>query len=115
MRKRVLQCRRRNADRCQLPVGPRIPMPLHRDPVLQVLRPTAPADCEVPIRRQKDSFVVTFAILAVHQHGPTGGGGRAAAYAGARVHSRMPDTAIRRLAGVLVSAIAVRCLWAGLS
>ena len=69
--------------------------------------------------------VVTFTILAVRQHGsgapdwPTGialgVGGLAGAYAGARIQSRIPDTVIRRLVGVLVAAIAVRYLWAGLS
>jgi hypothetical protein len=69
--------------------------------------------------------VVTFAILAVHQHGsvapdwPTGIalglGGLAGAYTGARVQSRLPDSAIRRIVGVLVIAIGVRYLWSGLS
>lgn len=69
--------------------------------------------------------VVTFTILSVHQHGhvapdwPTGialgCGGLAGAYAGARVQSRLPDLLIRRVMGVLVIAIGVRYLWAGLS
>jgi hypothetical protein len=69
--------------------------------------------------------VVTFAILAVHQHGsvapdwPTGValglGGLAGAYTGARIQSRLPDSAIRRIVGVLVIAIGVRYLWSGLS
>jgi uncharacterized membrane protein YfcA len=69
--------------------------------------------------------VVTFTILAVHQHGPAapdwptgvalGAGGLAGAYAGARIQARIPETVIRRLVGVLVAAIAVRYLWAGLS
>ena len=68
--------------------------------------------------------VVTFAILAVHQHGsvapdwPTGIalglGGLAGAYTGARIQSRLPDAAIRRIVGVLVVAIGVRYLWSGL-
>jgi uncharacterized protein len=68
--------------------------------------------------------VVTFTILAADQHGsaapnwPTGialgVGGLVGAYAGARLQSRLPDTAIRRLVGVLVVAIGVRYLWAGL-
>jgi uncharacterized protein len=68
--------------------------------------------------------VVTFTILAADQHGsvapnwPTGIalgiGGLAGAYAGARLQSRLPDTVIRRLVGVLVVAIGVRYAWAGL-
>jgi uncharacterized membrane protein YfcA len=69
--------------------------------------------------------VLTFAILSVHQHGPVapdwpagialGVGGLAGAYAGARIQSRLPDVAIRRLLGILVLAIGARYLWAGLS
>ncbi len=68
--------------------------------------------------------VVTFTILAVGGHGsvapnwPTGialgVGGLAGAYAGARMQARLPDAFIRRLIGVLVVAIGVRYLWAGL-
>jgi uncharacterized membrane protein YfcA len=67
--------------------------------------------------------VVAFSILAADQHGsvapdwPTGIalgiGGLAGAYAGARLQSRLPDAAIRRLVGVLVVAIGVRYGWAG--
>jgi uncharacterized protein len=68
--------------------------------------------------------VATFMILSVHQHGtvapdwPTGValglGGLAGAYTGARIQSLLPDALIRRLVGVLVIAIGIRCLWAGL-
>jgi hypothetical protein len=68
--------------------------------------------------------VVTFVILAVHEQGsvapdwPTGIalglGGLAGAYTGARLQSRLPDSAIRRIMGVLVVAIGVRYLWSGL-
>jgi uncharacterized membrane protein YfcA len=68
--------------------------------------------------------VVTFTILAAAAHSsvapnwPTGIalgiGGLAGSYAGARLQSRLPDTAIRRLVGVLVVAIGVRYVWAGL-
>ncbi len=69
--------------------------------------------------------VITFAILAIHQHDhvapdwPTGialgVGGLAGAYTGARIQSRLPDLLIRRVMGVLVVAIAARYAWAGLS
>jgi uncharacterized protein len=69
--------------------------------------------------------VATFMILSVHQHGavapdwPTGIalglGGLAGAYTGARIQSLLPDGLIRRLVGVLVIAIGIRCLWAGLA
>jgi uncharacterized protein len=69
--------------------------------------------------------VVTFTILAIHQHGPAapdwptgialGAGGLAGAYVGARIQSRLPETVIRRLVGILVAAIAARYLWAGLA
>jgi uncharacterized protein len=69
--------------------------------------------------------VVTFSILSLHQHGsvapdwPTGialgAGGLAGAYVGARLHARMPETAIRRLLALVVVAIGVRFLWAGLA
>jgi uncharacterized protein len=68
--------------------------------------------------------VITFTILAVHQHGhiapdwPTGIalgiGGLAGAYTGARIQSRLPDLLIRRVMGILVIAIGARYLWAGL-
>jgi hypothetical protein len=68
--------------------------------------------------------VITFTILAIHQHGavapdwPTGialgVGGLAGAYTGARIQSRMPDVLIRRLVGILVIAIGARYLWSGL-
>jgi uncharacterized protein len=67
--------------------------------------------------------VVTFTILAIHQHGavapdwPTGValgvGGLAGGYLGARIQSRLPDALIRRLVGVLVIAIGARYLWSG--
>jgi uncharacterized protein len=68
--------------------------------------------------------VATFTILSIHQPGsvapdwPTGValgiGGLAGAYTGARIQSRLPDTLIRRLVGILVVAIAARYLWSGL-
>ena len=69
--------------------------------------------------------VVTFSILSVHQHGsvapdwPTGialgVGGLAGGYVGARLHARMPETIIRRLLALVVMAIGIRFLWAGLA
>jgi uncharacterized protein len=68
--------------------------------------------------------VVTFSILSVHHHGsvapdwPTGIalgiGGLAGGYVGARLHARMPETIIRRLLAVVVVAIGIRFLVAGL-
>jgi uncharacterized membrane protein YfcA len=69
--------------------------------------------------------VVTFSILAAHQHGsvapdwPTGialgAGGLAGGYIGARMHARMPETLIRRLLALVVMAIGIRYLVAGLT
>ncbi len=69
--------------------------------------------------------VVTFTILAIHEHGPVapdwptgialGLGGLAGAYTGARLQPRLPDTLIRRLVGILVTAIGARYLWLGLA
>jgi uncharacterized protein len=69
--------------------------------------------------------VVTFSILAAHQHGsvapnwPTGIalgiGGLAGGYAGARMHARMPETIIRRLLALVVIAIGIRYLIGGLT
>jgi uncharacterized protein len=69
--------------------------------------------------------VVTFSILSAHQHGsvapdwPTGialgVGGLAGGYVGARLHARMPETIIRRLLALVVVAIGIRFLWAGLA
>jgi uncharacterized protein len=42
-------------------------------------------------------------------------GGLFGAYTGARLQSRLPDTLIRRLVGILVIAIGSRYLWVGLS
>jgi uncharacterized membrane protein YfcA len=68
--------------------------------------------------------VVTFTILSMHHHGPVapdwptgivlGAGGLAGAYTGARIQPRLPDALIRRLVGILVLAIGIRYLWAGL-
>jgi uncharacterized membrane protein YfcA len=68
--------------------------------------------------------VITFTILSLHAHAPVapdwptglalGAGGLAGAYLGARLQSRLPDVAIRRIVGVLVIAIGVRYLWTGL-
>jgi uncharacterized membrane protein YfcA len=69
--------------------------------------------------------VVTFSVLSVHQHAsvapdwPTGialgAGGLAGGYVGARLHARMPEKLIRRLLAVVVLAIGVRFLVAGLA
>jgi uncharacterized protein len=69
--------------------------------------------------------VATFAILSLHQHGPVapdwptgialGVGGLAGAYTGARLQSRLPEAAIRRLVGILVIAIGARYLWLGVA
>jgi uncharacterized protein len=69
--------------------------------------------------------VITFTVLSLHQHGqvapswPTGialgVGGLAGGYLGARVQSRLPDVLIRRLVGILVTAIGVRYLVLGLN
>jgi hypothetical protein len=69
--------------------------------------------------------VVTFTLLSRHQHAPVapdwptgialGVGGLAGAYTGARIQSRLPDQLIRRVAGILVAAIAARYLWSGLA
>jgi uncharacterized membrane protein YfcA len=69
--------------------------------------------------------VVTFSILSVHHHGsvapdwPTGIalgiGGLAGGYVGARMHARMPETIIRRLLAIVVIAIGIRFLVAGLT
>jgi uncharacterized protein len=68
--------------------------------------------------------VITFTILSLHEPGviapdwPTGialgAGGLAGGYTGARLQSRLPDTLIRRLVGILVIAIGARYLWSGL-
>jgi uncharacterized membrane protein YfcA len=68
--------------------------------------------------------VITFTILSLHAHAPVapdwptglalGAGGLAGAYLGARLQSRLPDVAIRRIVGILVIAIGARYLWAGL-
>jgi hypothetical protein len=68
--------------------------------------------------------VITFTILSVHAHVPVapdwptglalGVGGLTGAYLGARLQSRLPEVAIRRIVGVLVVAIGARYLWAGL-
>ena len=69
--------------------------------------------------------VVTFSILSAYQHGsvapnwPTGIalgiGGLAGGYVGARLHARMPEKIIRRLLALVVVAIGIRFLWAGLA
>jgi uncharacterized membrane protein YfcA len=68
--------------------------------------------------------MITFTILSIHEPGsvapnwPTGialgVGGLAGSYTGARLQSRLPDTLIRRLVGILVIAIGARYLWSGL-
>jgi uncharacterized protein len=68
--------------------------------------------------------VITFTILALHQHVPVapnwptgialGLGGLAGGYTGARIQSRMPDVLIRRIVGALVIAIGAYYLSSGL-
>jgi uncharacterized membrane protein YfcA len=68
--------------------------------------------------------VITFTILSLHASTPVapdwptglalGVGGLTGAYLGARLQSRLPEVAIRRIVGVLVVAIGARYLWAGL-
>jgi uncharacterized protein len=69
--------------------------------------------------------VATFTILSLHLHGAVapawstgvalGIGGLAGGYTGARIQSRLPDALIRRIVGLLVTAIGARYLWSGLS
>jgi hypothetical protein len=69
--------------------------------------------------------VITFSILSINQHAPVapnwptgialGVGGLAGGYTGARIQSRLPDVLIRRLVGILVTAIGARYLVPGLS
>ena len=68
---------------------------------------------------------ITFTILSINQHAPVapnwptgialGIGGLAGGYTGARIQSRLPDVLIRRLVGILVIAIGIRFLVAGLT
>jgi len=68
--------------------------------------------------------VITFTILALHQHVPVapnwptglalGLGGLAGGYTGARIQSRMPDVLIRHIVGALVIAIGAYYLSSGL-
>jgi hypothetical protein len=79
----------------------------HHDPGNPRPRPRAQADRRRGRRR------------LVHPDWPTGValglGGLAGGYTGARIQSRLPDTLIRRIIGVLVIAIGARYLWSGLS
>jgi len=68
--------------------------------------------------------VATFTILSISQgpvapNWPTGialgVGGIIGGYTGARMQSRLPDTLIRRIVGILAIAIAARYLWSGLT
>ena len=69
--------------------------------------------------------MITFTILSINQHAPVapnwptgialGIGGLAGGYTGARIQSRLPDVLIRRLVGILVIAIGIRFLVAGLT
>jgi hypothetical protein len=67
--------------------------------------------------------VLTFTLLSISKgpvapNWPTGIalgiGGIAGGYVGARIQSRLPDTLIRRVVGILAMAIAARYLWSGL-
>jgi uncharacterized membrane protein YfcA len=71
--------------------------------------------------------IVAFEALALHHGGgetiapdwsigiAVGLGGLAGSYTGARLQSRLPEAALRRLLGVLALAIALRSLWVALS
>ena len=68
--------------------------------------------------------VITFTILSISAgpvapNWPTGIalgiGGIAGGYTGARMQSRLPDTLIRRILGILAIAIAAQYLWSGLN
>jgi len=68
--------------------------------------------------------VITFTILSIHEgpvapNWPTGIalgiGGIVGGYTGARIQSRLPDTLIRRIVGILSIAIAAHYLWSGLN
>ena len=69
--------------------------------------------------------VVTFSILSVNHHGSIapdwrtgialGIGGLAGGYVGARWHARLPEAMIRRLLALVVVAVGIRFLWAGLA
>ena len=68
--------------------------------------------------------VITFTILSISKgpvapNWPTGIalgiGGIAGGYTGARMQSRLPDTLIRRIVGILATAIAAQYLWTGLN
>jgi uncharacterized membrane protein YfcA len=69
--------------------------------------------------------VITFTILSLHQHIPVapdwpvgialGAGGLVGSYTGARLQPRMPDVMIRRIVGLLVTAIGARYLSSGLA
>jgi uncharacterized membrane protein YfcA len=68
--------------------------------------------------------VITFTILSagegpVAPNWPTGIalgiGGLAGGYTGARIQSRLPDTLIRRILGILAVAVAARYLQSGLT
>ncbi len=70
--------------------------------------------------------VITFTALALAPHAHAhaqpdwatgialGLGGLAGSYTGARIQPRLPDRLIRRVMAILIIAIAVRYLWAGL-
>ena len=86
--------------------------------------------CEVAPAALASTFVTslagvaTFMVLSIHE-GPVGPnwptgialgiGGIIGGYTGARIQSRLPDTLIRRIVGILATAIAVRYLWSGLN
>jgi len=65
--------------------------------------------------------VLTFIVLATHHHGSItpdwavgialGIGGLIGGYAGARLQRRLPESAIRRVLGLLVLAIGIRYAW----
>jgi uncharacterized membrane protein YfcA len=65
--------------------------------------------------------VVTFLVLSAHHHGTIapdwgvgvalGIGGLVGGYTGARLQPRLPETLIRRVLGLLVTAIGIRYAW----
>jgi uncharacterized protein len=96
-----------------------------------ILIATGRRPAEVPPAALASTFVtsvagvITFAILATYHHGPVapdwptgialGIGGLAGGYTGARVQAHLPEALIRRLVGILVIAIGIRYLAAGIA
>ena len=70
-------------------------------------------------RRLKTNTILSIGEGPVAPNWPTGIalgiGGIVGGYTGARIQSRLPDTLIRRVVGVLAIAIAAQYLWSGLT